>query len=158
MTIARSLAAVAFAAMIPTIALAADVAFVGPTGLWRHVESPAQQDATRKFDQWRIGGDPAQTLTFMSDSTTSFADALALIHKNFTTNHIQASIDADKPCQGQPGHVVEFTTGPQGHEIIINRILVSEGQGIVTITYARGKDFDFDPDAKKSIDKFCSAS
>ena len=157
MSIARSLAAAACVAIVPHLAFAADVSFVGPTGLWRHVEVSTQSDATRKVDQWKISGDPAQTLTFMSDTTSSYPDALALIKKNFSTNHIKASVDADKTCQGQQGHVVEFAIGPEGHEIIINRILFPQGQGIVTITYARGKEFDFDPDAKKAIDKYCAS-
>ncbi len=157
MSLARSLAVPALLAVIPTLAFAADVAFVGPTGLWRHVDVPAQPDAARKIEQWRISGDPAQTLTFIIDTTSSYADALALFKKNFATNHIKASLDADRTCQRQQGHVVEFMTGPEGHEIVINRLLFPQGQGIVTITYARGKEFDFDPDAKKAIDKYCGS-
>jgi hypothetical protein len=48
--------------------------------------------------------------------------------------------------------------GPAGKEVIINRLLVPEGTGLVTITYSRAKDYGFDDDVKKAIDTFCSAT
>jgi len=140
------------------LAFAADVAFVGPPG-WSHTgqESP---DQTRRFDQWKLGGGggPAQTVTFISDASTAYADALAQIKKNFSENHIKASADADIPCRGKQGHVIEFSSGPEGKEIIIRRILVPQDpNGLITITYARAKDDPDDPDVKKSIDTFCKA-
>ncbi len=151
--------ALAFAANA-TLAAAADVAFVGPPG-WSHVgqQSP---DQTRTFDQWKLGGgggDPAQTVTFISDSTSSYTDTLALIKKNFADNHIKASADDDMACHGQQAHVIQFSSGPEGKEIIIRRILVPQGpKGLVTITYARAKDDPDDADVQKSIATFCKAT
>ena len=161
MTFSRILTTLAasVAVALPTLAAAADIAFVGPSG-WSHTGQPAP-DPTHKFDQWKFGGGggfPAQTVTFMSDSTGSYADSLALIRKNFADNHIKTSLDADKQCQGKQGHVVEFTVGPEGKEIVITRILVPADPGVVTITYARGKEDGFDDDVKKSIDSYCKAS
>jgi len=161
MIVSRISIAVALAmAASTTLAAAADVAFVGPPG-WSHIgqQSP---DQTRKFDQWKLGGgggDAAQTITFVTDTTSSYNDTLALIKKNFSDNHIKASADADMACHGQQGHVVQFSSGPEGKEVVIRRILVPEGQtGLITITYARAKDDPDDPDVKKSIESFCKAS
>jgi len=144
-----------------TLAAAADVAFVGPPG-WNH-SGPQSPDQTRTVEQWRLGGgggDTAQTVTFITDSASSYADTLALIKKNFADNHIKASADADMTCHGQQGHVVQFSSGPEGKEIVIRRILVPQaatGTGLITITYAHAKDDD-DPDVKKSIETFCKAA
>jgi hypothetical protein len=161
MTVSRpSLSLVLALAASTATAAAADVAFVGPSG-WSHMgqQSP---DQTRKFDQWKLGGggnDPAQTVTFISDTTSSYADALALIKKNFADNHIKASADADTTCHGKQGHVIEFSSGPEGKEIVIKRILIPQDpSGLITITYARAKDDPYDDDVKKSIETFCKAS
>jgi hypothetical protein len=149
-----------FAAFVaPAAALAAVPAFVGPPG-WSHA-APVSSDPTRTLDQWKLGGgatDPGQTVTFISDTTASYTDTLAVIKKNFADNHIKPSEDADMPCQGKQAHVVEFTIGPSGHEVVINRLLVPETPGLVTITYSRAKDYNFDDDVKKAIGTFCSAT
>lgn len=135
---------------------ATDVAFIGPAG-WSHVDSSAQADPNRKIDQWHIAGDVA-SVTFIKDSQTAYADALALIKNNFSTNKIRPSQDKDFPCQGKTGHVVEFTTGPDGHQIVINRILAPDGAGVDTITYVRADGNPFDSDVKKSETDYCAAT
>jgi len=161
MRILRRLALAALASFVaPAAAAAAAPVFVGPPG-WSHVAPQTTPDATRSVDAWKLGGDatdPGQTVTYISDTTASYADTLALIKKNFSDNHITPSVDVDRPCQGKQAHIVEFKIGPSGHEVIINRILVPEGTGLVTITYSRAKDYGFDDDVKKAIDTFCSAS
>jgi len=138
----------------PTLA-ATDVAFIGPAG-WSPVDSSTQTDPNRKIDQWHIAGDVA-SVTFIKDSLTAYADALALIKTNFANNKIKPAQDKDFPCQGKTGHVVEFTTGPDGHQIVINRILVPDGTGVDTITYVRSDGNPFDSDVKKSETDFCAA-
>ena len=161
MTVSRISIAVTLALAASTaLAAAADVAFVGPPG-WSHVGQPSP-DPTRKVDQWKLGGgggDAAQTVTFISDTTSSYNDTLALIKKNFADNHIKASADADMACHGQQGHVVQFSSGPEGKEVVIRRILVPEGPtGLITITYSRAMADPDDPDVKKSIESFCKAA
>jgi hypothetical protein len=160
MSILRFLALFGFAVILaPSGAVAAGASFSGPSG-WSHVAQPAT-DPTRKLDQWKLGGDATdagQTVTYISDTSASYDDALGLIKKNFADNHIKPTVDADKTCQGKQGHVVEFMFGPAGKEVIINRLLVPEGTGLVTITYSRAKDYGFDDDVKKAIDTFCSAT
>ena len=160
MMVLRTVALAALAALaLPSIVRAADPTFTGPSG-WSHVP-PAVTDPSRTMDQWKLGGDATdagQTVTFINDKSGSYADTLAAIKKNFSDNHIKTSADADMPCQGKQGHVVEFTIGPTGREVIINRLLVPEANGLVTITYSRGKDYSFDDDVKKAIDKFCAAT
>ena len=116
-------------------ALAADVPFVGPSG-WSHVDTPPSTDPAKKVDQWHIAGDVA-SVTFLSDANGSYADALAAIEANFKTNGIKPATDKDMPCQGKTGHVVEFAFGPDGHRVVVNRLLVPNGNGVVTITYFR---------------------
>jgi hypothetical protein len=148
------IASFALAAGAPALA-ATDVAFIGPAG-WSHVDSSGQTDPNRKIEQWHIAGDVA-SVTFIKDSVTAYADALALIKNNFSTNKIRPAQDKDFPCQGKVGHVVEFTTGPDGHAIVINRILVPDGAGVDTITYVRSDGNPFDSDVKKSETDFCAA-
>ncbi len=154
----RTLLAVFVLAGAAAPALAAtDVAFIGPAG-WSQVDtSAAPADPNRKTEQWHIAGDVA-SVTFIKDSVTSYADALALIKTNFSTNKIRPSADKDIPCQGKTGHVVEFSTGPDGHQIVINRILVPDGNGLDTITYVRSGGTPFDSDVQKSETAFCAAT
>jgi hypothetical protein len=135
-------------------AASAAVSFTGPAG-WSHVDQP-NSDGVHKFDQWRLPGDPPQTVTVIQDSSMTFADALASVRKNFADNHIRPGIDKDETCLGRPSHTVEFTVGPDGHQITVNRMIVPDGTGVVTITYARGKDYDYDADAKKALTTFCA--
>jgi hypothetical protein len=160
MTLSRISLALSLALGASTaLAAAADVAFVGPSG-WSHV-GQLSPDQTRRFDQWKLGGGPndtAQTVTFISDSTSSYSDTLAQIRKNFSENRIKTSADADLACHGQQSHVIEFTSGPEGKEVVIRRILVPlTPTGLITITYSHDKTDD-DPDVKKSIETFCKAS
>jgi hypothetical protein len=149
--------AFALAAVAAPAFAATDVAFIGPSG-WSHVDNSAGQvDPNRKIDQWHIAGDVA-SVTFIKDSATPYADALGLIKTNFETNKIKPSQDKDFMCQGKTGHVVEFATGPDGHKIVINRILVPDGAGVDTITYVRADGNPFDPDVKKSETDYCAAA
>lgn len=161
MSTLRRLALTALVVSIPLAAGAATPAFVGPPG-WSHVvQQQPTTDAPRSVDEWKLGGDstdPGQTVTFINDPTAVYGDTLAVIKKNFSDNHIAPTVDVDRPCQGKQAHVVEFAIGPSGHEVIINRILIPQTPGLVTITYSRGKDYSFDDDVKKSIETFCSAT
>jgi hypothetical protein len=139
-----------------TGALADTVAFVGPAS-WSHSPPSGATDATRMVDQWHISGD-VSTLTFIKDSSSAYSDALGAIEKNFSTNNIKASMDRDVPCRGITGHVVEFAYGPDGHRIVINRLLVPDGAGLDTITYARSDGSAFDPDVKTAEAAFCKAA
>jgi len=150
------LAIAAAAVAAPAAALAGDVAFVGPAG-WSHDDLQQSPDGTRKYDKWHIAGDVA-SVTYIADSNSTYADALAAIETNFQTNHIKPATDKDIPCQGKTGHVIEFSVGPDGHKIVINRMLVPNGTGVVTITYARSDGSVFDPDVKKSETAYCAAT
>ena len=86
------------------------------------------------------------------------ADALAAIEKNFSTNKIRPATDKDVPCQGKTGHEIDFAVGPEGHQLIIHRVIVPDGTGIDTVTYARADGTVFDPDVKKSEDAYCAES
>jgi len=146
--IAGTLGSVAFAA--------AEGAFTGPSG-WSHVAAPTP-DPARKFEQWRLAGapnDPAQTVTYIADTTTSYADALAMIKKNFADNNIKPKLDKDTTCQGRQGHEVEFLVGPEGKGVITNRLLVPDGSGVVSITYVRGQTDNYDDDVKKAVTSYC---
>jgi hypothetical protein len=147
--IAGTLGSVAFAA--------AEGTFAGIPG-WSHIAAPTP-DPARRFEQWRlVGGDPAQTVTYIADTTTSYTDALAMIKKNFADNGIKPKVDKDTPCQGRTGHEVEFLIGPEGRGIITNRLLVPDGTGVVTITYVRGQTDSYDDDVKKAVTTYCKAS
>jgi hypothetical protein len=149
-----SIAAVAAGLSLATAASAA-VTFVGPEG-WRHVEQTTPSDGVHKVDQWKLAGDTPQSVTVFQDSSTSFADSLAAVKKNFADNHIRPAVDKDQPCMGRPSHVVEYSVGPDGHQIIVNRLIVPDGAGVVTITYARGQGDDFDSDVRKALTTFCA--
>lgn len=144
------------AATLAAPASAAAVPFPGPDG-WSRVAVPTSADTSRDFEQWHIAGD-ISTVTFIRDGSGVYADALATILKNFADNNIKPSTNKDMPCQGKTAHVVEFATGPDGKKVVINRMLVPDGAGLVTITYARAQDSDFDKDVKKSETTFCMAT
>jgi len=134
---------------------AAGVTFPAPSG-WSTVQVPPSTDATRTFQQWHIAGDIA-TVTFMRDGSAAYSDALTTIMKNFADNNIKPLTNKDTSCQGKTAHVVEFTTGPEGKKVAINRMLVPDGaKGLITITYARTDGSDFDGEVKKSEATFCS--
>ena len=107
--------------------------------------------------QWHIAGD-VSTVTFIADPSNPYADALAAIEQNFKTNGIKPATNKDTTCQGKAGHIVEFTTGPDGHKIVINRLLVPYGQGVITVTYARSDGSPFDADVKKSETTYCGVA
>ena len=133
-------------------ATAADIVFAGPPG-WDKAAAMPSTDTARSVQQWQHSGD-VQSLIVIRDTATSYDDALATIEKNLSGNQIKPSTDADRTCAGKTSHVVEFTTGP----VTINRIVVPDGAGIVTITYTRTAGAKFDGDVKKSEESFCSAS
>ena len=76
----------------------------------------------------------------------------------FTTNNIKPSFDKGLPCRGKTGHEVDFAVGPDGHQILIQRVVVPDGNGIDTVTYTRTTGTIFDPEVKKSETTFCAAS
>jgi hypothetical protein len=152
-----SLIAAALAVAATAAAASADtVAFVGPAG-WSHSPPPATSDPNRTIDQWHISGDIA-TVTFIKDTSTAYSDALAVVQKNVTTNSIKTSADKDVPCRGTTGHVIEFGFGPDGHRVIINRLMVPDGTGVDSITYSRSDGSPFDSDVKAAETAFCAGS
>jgi hypothetical protein len=150
-TISATLSLVLFSA-VPALAAAA-TDFTGPAG-WSVVDNPAPPAPNQTIKQWHLAGD-ISTLIFIKDPSTPYSDALDAIEKNFSTNKIKAAADKDVPCQGKTGHVIEFGTGPSGHQTIINRVLVPDGPGVDTITYFRSDGSPFDPDVKKAETDFC---
>jgi len=150
-----SLSVIGLALATPVTARAADVPFAGPAG-WSHVAIPAGSDASRKVEQWHIAGDVA-TVTVIKDGATPYADSLGTVEKNFSDNKIKPAMDKDTPCQGKTAHVIEFATGPDNKKIVLKRVIVPDGKGVVTITYARSDGSAFDPDVEKSLTAFCAA-
>jgi hypothetical protein len=121
-------------------------------------DAPAAPDSTRKQTQWHIAG-ASDTFTMVDDSTASYADALAAIQKNFSDNHVKPSVNKDFTCAGKMGHIVEFTAGPDGHQVVINRVLLPETPtaGLLTFTYLR-TDKDWDDSVLKSMKAYCGVS
>jgi hypothetical protein len=136
--------------------LAAATAFVGPAGGWS-ANTVTSTDPAHPLMQWHLPGDPSTSLTF-SQTTRPYDDSLAAIRANLTTNKIKPSIDKDITCQGKTSHVVEFASGPDGHRIVINRMLIPTSDGVIAITYTRDDGTAFDPEVKKSEDAFCAGS
>jgi hypothetical protein len=137
-------------------ALADGPAFVGPAA-WTANGDASGSDPAHPLLQWHLPGDTSASLTYLK-SPASYDDSLALIHTNFSTNKIKPSVDKDIPCQGKTAHEVEFAIGPDGHKIVINRILVPAADGVATITYSRADGTAFDSDVQKSETAFCTAS
>ena len=150
-----SIAACAAGLSLATAASAV-VTFKGPEG-WSHNGQPSA-DGKVQFDQWKFAGDPPQTVTVIQDSTTSYADSMTAVKTNFSTNHIKPAVDKDQQCLGRPSHDFEYTVGPDKHQITVNRLIVPDGSGVVTITYARGSSDDFDSDVRKAITTFCAGT
>jgi hypothetical protein len=138
------------------VAAGANPAFPAPSG-WSHNAPAAAADPARTVEQWHIAGDVA-SVTFVKDTGTAYSDALAAIETNFRTNKIRPATDKDVPCQGKTGHEIDFATGPEGHQLIIHRVVVPDGAGIDTVTYARADGTVFDPDVKKSEETYCAAT
>ncbi len=128
-----------------------------PWALNQDDPSPAP-GATRKLSQWHISGQ-SDTFTLVDDSAASYADALALIEKNFTDNHVKTAVNKDFTCAGKAGHMVEFSAGPEGHQFIINRLLLPETPtaGVLTFTYVRTSP-DWDPSVIKSMKAYCGVA
>ncbi len=124
---------------------------------WKFVDPDANAPppATRKSSQWHIP-DEVDTFTLVDDSTQSYADSLTLIETNFSSNHVKPAVNKDLTCDGKTGHMVEFSAGPPGHQVIINRVLLPETPtaGVLTFTYVRS-DKDWDPAVIKSMKAFC---
>jgi len=137
----------------PALGAGTDLAFSGPAG-WSHVTQTAS-DPSRQFQQWRFAADPPEILTVMKDTTTNFADAIATMKKNIADNGFKVTLDSNQTCQGRPSHITEFAFGPQGHTTIINRLIVPQDDGIVTVTYTRGEGFNYDDDVKKAVAAYC---
>jgi hypothetical protein len=135
--------------------LAAATVFASPPG-WSE-DTALSSDPAHPTMQWHLPGDPSTSLTF-SQTTRAYDDSLAAIHTNLTTNKIKPSIDKDITCQGKTGHVVEFAAGPDGHKIVINRMLIPTSDGVIAITYTRDDGVGFDSDVKKSEDAYCAGS
>ena len=135
-------------------AIADTVAFVGPAS-WSKSPQTDSPSPTRDVQQWHMSGDIA-TVTFVKDSATTYADSLGAIQKNITTNNIRTSADKDLPCRGATGHVFEFAYGPDGHRVVVNRLMVPDGAGVDTVTYARGEGTPFDSDVKNAETAFCT--
>jgi len=126
---------------------------------WSHADQQTSPDGTRKFEQWHIAGDTASTVTLVQDSSMSYTDALGAIQKNFSENHVRPAINKDLSCHNLSGHMIEFAVGPDGHRIIINRLLVPLGNGVLTLTYSRSEtDKTWDPEVLKSVTSYCGAS
>ncbi|MBD5633648.1 MAG: hypothetical protein IAI49_04130 [Candidatus Eremiobacteraeota bacterium] len=130
--------------------------FTGPAS-WSSNGSPVSADPAHPVMQWHLPGDTASSLTY-ARTTAAYADSLAAIHTNFTTNKIKPAVDKDVQCQGKTAHVVEFATGPDEHKIVINRMLVPTSDGVATLTYSRADGTSFDPDVQKAETTFCAAS
>jgi hypothetical protein len=154
----RTIVSIAAAAAGLSLAAAASAAvtFQGPDG-WHHSAQPSA-DGKVQIDQWKLSGDPPQSVTVIQDTGTTYADALSAVTTNFSTNHIKPSIDKDQTCIGRASHVFEYTFGPDGNQSTVNRLVVPDGTGVVTITYARGSKDDFDSDVRKSITTFCAGT
>lgn len=150
-----SIAAVAAGLSLATAASAA-ITFTGPDG-WSHSGQPSA-DGKQQFDQWKLAGDNTQTLTVIHDSTTAYADSVSAVKNNFASNHIRPGVDKDETCAGRPSHEFEYTVGPDEHQIKVNRIVIPDGPGVVTVTYAHSAKDDADPDVKKALDAFCKTA
>ena len=154
--LALSLGLAVAAASLAAAVAAPTTAFIGPPG-WSHADQ--SPDPNSKLEQWRFAAGDVQTLTYRVDPSTSYTDALAAIHKMLTDNKFKPSIDKDVTCQGLAAHQVEFVpTGPDGHRIAINRIIVPNGNGNLAIIYVREEGQQFDPDARKAISTYCGAA
>jgi hypothetical protein len=150
---------IAAALMLGALPASADPGtFPTPSG-WMHVDGQPQSDPAHSFDTWKQSDAfGAPTLTVIRDATTSFEDAVSVVRKNFSDNHIQPSADADGTCRGKTSHVFEFAAGPDGHRFIINRTVVSDGTGVTTITYSRPQSAPFLEAVKTAITTFCGAA
>ena len=131
--------------------------FAGPSG-WSANANPAPPpDPAHAVMQWHLPGDGSTSVTYVR-TTTSYDDSLAAIHTNFTTNKIKPAVDKDVPCHGKTAHVIEFATGPDGHRININRMVVPTSDGVAAITYARSGDTPFDPAVTQAETAYCAAA
>ncbi|MGP6159001.1 MAG: hypothetical protein ACLPYS_16085 [Vulcanimicrobiaceae bacterium] len=109
------------------------------------------------MNQWHLPGD-VQSITYIRDGSPSYATALTTIQQNFAAQRIKATVDKDLQCDGKTGHEVEFATGPDGHRVAINRILVPDGSGVITLTYTREDGSPFDDEVKKAETSYCGTS
>ena len=142
-------------ALVPAAEVEAVTDYLGPTG-WSKADVPSPTP-TRTITQWHIAGDTTTSVTFIEDSTQSFSDSMAAMTKNFTDNHIKP-VQKDLPCRGTTAHMVEFKAGPDGSQTIINRMIVTQGTGIASITYTRADGNPFDTDVQKSETAYCAAT
>lgn len=147
------------AALVVAAPAGADpTAFPAPSG-WSHVDAPPSTDTQHSFDTWKQSSSvTSQTITVMRDASGNYNDAVAIVRKNFTDNNIKPTVDADQTCQGKASHVFEFATGPDGHRIVINRLIVGGDSGITAVTYSRPQSAPFGGDVKTAITSFCGGA
>jgi hypothetical protein len=136
---------------------AADAPLKPPPG-WTHVENAPSTDPQRSFDTWKQSSSAAsQTLTLIHDGASSYADSVARVRQNFADNHIKATVDDDRQCRGKSGHIFEFASGPDGHHFIVQRTIVPDGAGIVSVTYVRQESQPALDEVKAAIGSFCGS-
>jgi hypothetical protein len=137
-------------------ASAGEPVFAGPSGWSANAGNATATDPVHAVLQWHLPGDNSASVTYLR-TTTSYDDALTAIHTNFTTNKIKPSVDKDVPCGAKTAHMIEFSTGPDGHKVIIARMLVPVSDGVVAITYARASDDNVDPAVQQAETAYCAA-
>ena len=143
------------AAVVPAGEVEASTDYLGPNG-WSKADVPSPTP-TRSITQWHIAGDTTTSVTYIQDSTQSFTDSIAAMTKNFADNGIKP-MQKDLPCRGATAHMVEFKAGPDGHQTIINRVIVTQGTGIASITYTRADGNPFDNDVMKAETAYCTST
>ena len=151
-----SLVLLLFAALVAPAA-ADEPAFTGPSGWSASATNGAATDPAHAVMQWHLPGDTSASVTYLR-TTASYDDSLAAIHTNFTTNKIKPSVDKDIPCLGKTAHLIEFSTGPDGHKVVIQRLLVPVSDGVVAITYARATEDSVDPAVQQAETAYCAST
>lgn len=154
----RLAGAAAVAALVVSAALpaAADKTFPAPTG-WDHVgQSTANGNETS--DVYENGsGDLKERVTIFSDSAASYDTVVGRIHKNVTDNKMKVNIDKDQTCDGKTSRLIELLYGPALKRVLVDRLVVPNGDGTVQITYTRPEAAPYDDSVKAAFTTYCGA-
>src|SRR5579883_3034968 len=135
MKIAAALVSPVITTALLGIAIAAPKPFPAPNG-WNAVQQQAPPGSTIQI--WTHDSGPLQqTLTVLDDPTTPYTDAVQIVQKNIAANKFKVTVNKDQTCNGQSGHFFEMSYGPDVGKVAVDRLIVPDGAGTLTITYMR---------------------
>ena len=138
------------------ISVAAPKPFPPPNG-WNAVQQQAPPGSTIQI--WTHDSGPLQqTVTVLDDPNTAYADAVQVVQKNIAANKFKVTANKDQTCNGQTGHFFEMSYGPDVGRVAVDRLIIPDGPGTLTITYMRPAPEPVADEVKTGLNTYCGTT